>query len=57
MLQSTISNVAIGDFCILESNSLVNYGCKIDEYICIDCGGIILKGTQIKKAYLVKVER
>ena len=46
MPQSTISNAEIGDFCILSSNSLVNYGCVIGGYSHIGCGGIITKGTK-----------
>lgn len=46
MPQSTISNAEIGDFCILSSNSLVNYGCIIDSYSHIGCGGIITKGKK-----------
>ena len=46
MPQSTISKAEIGDFCILSSNSLVNYGCNIGGYSHIGCGGIITKGTK-----------
>jgi len=54
MPQSTISNAEIGDFCILASNSLVNYGCEVGEYCHIDCGGIILKGKTIKKGTIIR---
>ena len=47
MPQSTISKAEIGDFCILSSNSLVNYGCKIGDYSHIGCGGIITKGKEM----------
>ena len=54
MPQSTISNAKIGDFCILASNSLVNYGCEVGEYTHIDCGGIITKGIKLQSGTFVK---
>ncbi len=54
MPQSTISNAEIGDFCILSSNSLVNYGCVIGGYSHIGCGGIITKGKKTSVGMLVK---
>lgn len=48
MPQSTVSNAEIGDFCIVASNSLVNFGCVVGEFSHIDCGGIILKGCNVK---------
>jgi len=59
MPQSTINNAEIGDFCILASNSLVNYGCKIGAYSHVDCGGIVIKGhvlecgTEIKSGEVI----
>ena len=46
MPQSTILKAKIGDFCILEANCLVNYGCHIGEYSHIGCGSIITKGKE-----------
>ncbi len=54
MPRATISNAEIGDFCILASNSLVNYGCKIGECSRIDSGGIVSKGYNLPKETLVK---
>lgn len=54
MPRATISNAEIGDFCILASNSLVNYGCKVGECSRIDSGGIISKGYNLPKETLVK---
>ena len=54
MPQSTISNAEIGNFCILASNSLINFGCKIGEYSRIDCGGIVLKGRLLEKGTFVE---
>lgn len=54
MPQSTISNAEIGDFCILSSNSLVNYGCIIGGYSHIGCGGIITKGKKTPAGLRVK---
>lgn len=54
MPQSTVGNAEIGDFCILASNSLVNYGCTIGAYCHIDCGGIILKGNTLKNGTTVE---
>lgn len=54
MPQSTVSKVVIGDFCILESNCLVNFGCEIGDYTRVDCGGIVLKGTKLKKGTFIK---
>lgn len=54
MPQSTINNAEIGDFCILESNCLINYGCKIGAYTRIDCGGIVTKGTVLKNGTFIK---
>jgi len=49
MPQSTVSGADIGDFCILASNSLINYGCKLGAYSHVDCGGILLKGNVVKE--------
>lgn len=49
MPQSTVNNAEIGDFCILASNSLINYGCKVGAYSHVDCGGILLKGNAVKE--------
>lgn len=54
MPQSTISNAEIGDFCILSSNSLINYGCSIKNYSHIGCGGIITKGKEIPEGTQIK---
>lgn len=54
MPRATISNAEIGDFCILESNSLINFGCKIGECSRIDSGGIVSKGYNLPKETLVK---
>lgn len=54
MPQSTISNAEIGDFCILSSNSLVNYGCIIGNYSHIGCGGIVTKGKKIMSGKRIK---
>jgi len=54
MPQSTVSKAIIGDFCVLESNCLVNFGCEISEYTRIDCGGIVSKGTRLKKGTFIK---
>lgn len=53
MPQCTVNNAEIGDFCILASNSLVNYGCKIGDYSRIDCGGIVMRGCSVKSGTLV----
>lgn len=44
--QSTVKDAVIGDFCILDNNTLVNNGVELGEYTRIDCGGIVLKGMQ-----------
>ena len=50
----TVNDSVIGDFCILDNNTLVNSGAKLEEYTRVDCGGIVLKsvttpaGTWIK---------
>lgn len=54
MPQCTIFNAEIGNHCILASNSLINYGCKIGDYCHVDCGGIITKGTELEERTLVK---
>ena len=54
MPQSTIGNAEIGDFCILASNSLINYGCKVGAYSHVDCGGILSKGKDLKVGMLVE---
>ena len=54
MPQSTINNAEIGDFCILSSNSLINYGCIIGGSSHIGCGGIITKGKKTSVGMLVK---
>ncbi|MBO5239336.1 MAG: hypothetical protein J6B50_11280 [Lachnospiraceae bacterium] len=53
MPQSTVNNAEIGNFCILASNSLVNYGCTIGSYSHIDCGGIIQKGKKLPDGFMV----
>ena len=55
MPRATISNAEIGDFCILASNSLVNYGCKTGECSRIDSSGIVSKGYSLPKETLVKI--
>lgn len=54
MPQSTVSKAVIGDFCILESNCLVNFGCEIGNYLHIGCGGIVTKGNKIPSGMWIK---
>ena len=54
MPQCTISHAEIGDYCILASNSLVNYGAKMGSYSRIDSGAILTKGTEIPEGTLMR---
>lgn len=43
--QCTVNESVIGDFSILDTNTLINSGTRLGEYTRVDCGGIVLKGV------------
>lgn len=45
--QCTVNDSDIGDFCIFDTNTLVNSGAHVGAYTRVDCGGIILKRTSV----------
>lgn len=45
--QCTVNEAVIGDFSIIDLNSLVNSGAVIGAYSRIDCGAMILRGVHV----------
>lgn len=41
----TVNKSILGDFCIVDTNSLVNSGVELGAYTRVDCGAIVLKGV------------
>lgn len=52
--QSTVNESIIGDFCILASNSLINFGANVGSFSHIDCGGIVKKEAVVPEGTWVK---
>ena len=52
--QCTINDAVIGDFSILDTNTLINSGTKLGDYTRVDCGGIVLKGISTPENTWIK---
>lgn len=52
--QCTVNESIIGDFSIIDFNSLINSGATIGAYSRIDCGAIVLQGTNVPEEMWVK---
>lgn len=52
--QSTVNDAEIGDYSIIDYNSLVNSGASIGAYARIDCGAMVLKGAKVPESAWIK---
>lgn len=52
--QCTINDAVIGDYSILDTNTLINSGSVLKEYTRVDCGGIVLKGCTTDEGTWIK---
>lgn len=52
--QCTINDAIIGDFSILDTNTLINSGTHLGKYTRVDCGGIVLKGRSTPENTWIK---
>ena len=47
MAQATVNAATVGEMCIVASNALVNFGANVGNYAHIDCGGIVMKDSEV----------
>lgn len=50
----TINDSDIGDYAIVDTNTVINSGSKLNPYTRVDCGGIVLKGITTPEGTWIK---
>lgn len=47
LAQATVDAATVGENCIIASNALVNRGAVVGDDVHVDCGGIVIKNSQV----------
>lgn len=50
----TVNEAQVGDFSILDTNTVINSGAVVADYTRVDCGGIVLKGIETSVGAWIK---
>ncbi len=54
LAQATVNAATVGDCCIVSSNSLINFGATVKDYVHVDCGAMVLKGAVVPEVTTVE---